>query len=291
MTATAIKLHALPDSPDGLAKDVRAAGSSFYWAMRLLPAERRTAVFAVYAFCRAVDDIADGSMATESKLAALAAWRARIDALYAGDSASEPMLYSAVHHFALDQADFYAVIDGMDMDARGPIVAPAMAELDLYCDRVASAVGRLCNPIFGDTSAQARALADHLGRALQLTNIIRDCMEDASIGRLYLPRDLLEEQNVRSRDPLLVMRDKNLPNVLRRLGNVADKAFAQADGALARCNPHAMRAPTVMMHVYRQTWRGLRDAQWQPEAFTRGSKLRKLAIAFKVGVLGFKGSL
>ncbi len=291
MTASAITLHALPDSPEGLAKDVRAAGSSFYWAMRLLPLERRTGVFAVYAFCRAVDDIADGQMSAVDKLGALAAWHARIDALYAGDARSEPMLYETVQHFQLDKADFHAVIDGMEMDARGPIVAPAMAELDLYCDRVASAVGRLCNPIFGDTSVQARALADHLGRALQLTNIIRDCQEDAAIGRLYLPRELLEEQNVTSRDPMLVLRDKNLPNVLRRLGNVADKAFAQADGALARCNPHAMRAPTVMMHVYRQTWRDLRDAQWKHQAFRRGGKLRKLFIAFKVGVLGFKGAL
>jgi presqualene diphosphate synthase len=291
MSAAAIKLHALPDSPEGLAQAVRAAGSSFYWAMRLLPAQRRTSVFAIYAFCRAVDDIADGSMTRDDKLGALAAWRARIDALYAGDATSEPMLFDAVHHFQLDIADFHAVIDGMEMDALGPIVAPSMAELDLYCDRVASAVGRLCNPVFGDTSPQARALADHLGRALQLTNIIRDCVEDAAIGRLYLPRELLEEQNVKSRDPLLVMRDKNLPNVLRRLGNVADKAFAQADGALARCNPHAMRAPTVMMHVYRRTWRSLRDAGWQPQQFPRSGKLGKMLIAFKVGVLGFKSSL
>jgi presqualene diphosphate synthase len=291
MTATTIKLDALPDSPEGLAKGVRAAGSSFYWAMRLLPPERRTGVFAIYAFCRAVDDIADGSLPHKDKLGALAAWRSRIDALYAGDAASEPMLFDAVQHFQLDRADFMAVIDGMEMDARGPIVAPTMAELDLYCDRVASAVGRLCNPVFGDTSPQARALADHLGRALQLTNIIRDCMEDAAIGRLYLPRELLDEQNVAARDPLLVMQHKNLPNVLRRLGNVADKAFAQADGALARCNPHAMRAPTVMMHVYRQTWRGLRDAEWQPQQFSRGSKVAKLFIAFKVGVLGFKSHL
>jgi presqualene diphosphate synthase len=291
MNADPIRLQPLPDNATALANSVRAAGSSFYWAMRILPPERRIGVFAIYAFCRAVDDIADGNMSHENKLGALDAWRHRIDALYAGDARSEPMLFHAAQHFQLDKADFYAVIDGMEMDARGPIVAPTMAELDLYCDRVAAAVGRLCNPVFGDTSPQARALADHLGRALQITNIIRDCEEDAAIGRLYLPLELLEEQNVKSRDPLLVMRDKNLPNVLRRLGNVADKAFAQADGALARCNPHAMRPPSVMMHVYRYNWRKMRDAGWQPQQFARGSKIAKMLIAFKVGILGFNGKL
>jgi presqualene diphosphate synthase len=287
----ALQIEALPASADALAAGVRAAGSSFYWAMRLLPPERRTAVFAIYAFCRAVDDIADGTLPATDKIAALAAWRARVDALYAGDNRSEPMLFDAVQRFQLAQEDFHAVIDGMEMDARGPIVAPSMAELDLYCDRVASAVGRLCNPVFGDTSPQARALADHLGRALQITNIIRDCAEDAAIGRLYLPRDLLDEQDVPIAAPQQMMRHKNLPNVLRRLGNVADKAYAQADGALARCNPHAMRPPTVMMHVYRATWRMMRDCSWQPAQFRKVGKASKLLIAFRVGVLGFKSAL
>jgi presqualene diphosphate synthase len=291
MNAESIHLQPLPDSPAALAKGVRAAGSSFYWAMRLLPPERRTGVFAIYAFCRAVDDIADGPKSRDAKIDALDAWHHHIDALYAGDARSEPMLFNTVQKFQLNKADFHAVIDGMEMDARGPIVAPTMAELDLYCDRVASAVGRLCNPVFGDISPQARALADHLGRALQLTNIIRDCEEDAAIGRLYLPLELLEEQNVKSRDPVMVMRDKNLPNVLRRLGNVADKAFAQADGALQRCNPSAMRPPTVMMHVYRHNWRKMRDADWQPQQFQRGSKVGKMLIAFKVGILGIKSKL
>jgi presqualene diphosphate synthase len=291
MNSKTMILQALPESAEALARDVRAAGSSFYWAMRLLSPERRTGVFAIYAFCRAVDDIADGDLNQTDKLNMLAAWRQRIEALYAGDSRSEPILYNVVQHFQLDKADFMAVIDGMEMDVHGPVVAPTMAEFDLYCDRVASAVGRLCNPVFGDTSAQARALADHLGRALQITNIIRDCVEDAAIGRLYLPLELLVEQGVKSCDPAQVMRDKNLPNVLRRLGNVADKAFAQADGALARCNPHAMRPPTVMMHVYRHNWRKMRDAGWQPAQFSRSGKATKLLIAFKVGILGFKSKL
>ena len=287
-------LAALPTSADALHAQVRAAGSSFYWAMRLLEPSRRTGVFAVYAFCRAVDDIADGDWPASDKLRALGAWRQRVDDLYAGDHRSEPLLADVIGHYQLARADFHAVIDGMEMDARGPMVAPSLETLELYCDRVAGAVGRLCNPVFGDISSQAGTLATQLGRALQITNIIRDCVEDAQIGRLYLPEELLAEQNVKSRAPQQVMQDKNLPNVLRRLGNVADKAFAQADGALERCNPHAMKAPRVMMHVYRRNWRQMRDAGWQPARFPKGGltdKLSKAFIALRFGVLGLKAHL
>jgi presqualene diphosphate synthase len=287
-------LAALPDTEELLGAEVRKAGSSFYWAMRLLSPERRTGVFAVYAFCRAVDDIADGAMKRDDRLAALDAWRQRIDALYAGDMHSEPMLARTVALYSLKQADFHAVIDGMEMDVRGPLVAPPLATLELYCDCVAGAVGKLCNPVFGDTSSQADVLAIQLGRALQITNIIRDVRDDAIIGRLYVPEELLAEQNVKSRSPIQVLKDRNLPNALRRLGNVADKAFAQADGAIDRCDPRAMKAPMVMMHVYRRNWRMMRDAGWRPDDFKSGGRMDKLAkmvIALRYGVLGLKGHL
>ena len=92
--------------------------------------------------------------------------------------------------------DFHAVIDGMAMDVAADIRAPDLATLDLYCDRVASAVGRLSIKVFGMTETEGFLLAHHLGRALQLTNILRDIDEDAGIGRLYLPRENLEAAGV-----------------------------------------------------------------------------------------------
>ena len=99
------------------------------------------------------------------------------------------VLLEAVRAFGLRQADFLAVIDGMEMDAAAAIVAPTLAALDLYCDRVAAAVGRLSVRAFGDAIPAADQVAFHLGRALQLTNILRDIAEDAARGRLYLPRE------------------------------------------------------------------------------------------------------
>ena len=183
-----------PQTPAALPPDAAALmrGSSFYWGMRLLPKARREGMFAIYAFCRAVDDIADDLPTREQKIAGLAAWRADIAALYAGEMPHDPLarlLVKPIADFALRRADFEAVIDGMETDALNDIQAPSMAELDLYCDRVASAVGRLSVRAFGETSLAGDRTAYALGRALQLTNILRDVVEDADRGRLYLPRE------------------------------------------------------------------------------------------------------
>ena len=115
------------------------------------------------------------------------------------DRARRP-LAGHLSQFAMEKEDFLAVIDGMEMDLHGPIVAPDLATLDLYCDRVASAVGRLSTPIFGMAREPGRRLAHHLGRALQLTNILRDLDDDAAIGRLYLPRENLEKAGIDDHD-------------------------------------------------------------------------------------------
>ncbi len=132
---------------------VEAAGTSFYWAMRLLPRDRRNGMYAVYAWCREVDDIADGERPAAHKLAALAAWRDEIEALYAGQPRHlvARALHEPMRRYRLRREDFLAVIDGMEMDAREDIRAPDLATLDLYCARVASAVGHLSVHIFGDT--------------------------------------------------------------------------------------------------------------------------------------------
>ncbi|MFW6077442.1 MAG: squalene/phytoene synthase family protein, partial [Hyphomicrobiales bacterium] len=158
-----------------IARQVRAASTSFYWAMRLLARPRREAMFAVYAFCRAVDDIADSDQPVARKKALLAEWRGEIHAVF-GARPRKPIaraLSGPARRFRLERGDFMAVIEGMEMDVDGPIVAPSRADLDLYCDRVACAVGRLCVPIFGEPGETGIAVADHLGRALQLTNILR----------------------------------------------------------------------------------------------------------------------
>jgi squalene synthase HpnD len=228
-----------------------ASGSSFYAAMRILPQEQREAMFQIYSFCRQVDDIADSDGPREQRLAALQQWREDIDALYRGQPPARLRDYVAsVKGFGLEREDFLAIVDGMEMDVPQDIRAPDLATLDLYCDRVASAVGRLSVKVFGLPKEDGILLAHHLGRALQLTNILRDIDEDAGIGRLYLPKEGLAQAGINSTDPLVVAADPALPKVCAPLVERARNHFAQADEIMARNSRRAVRAPRIMSKYY-----------------------------------------
>ncbi len=276
---------------DFIRAKVQAAGSSFYWAMRFLPPQKRAALFAIYAFCREVDDIADGNLSREDKVVALDRWRRKIEDLYAGRAGDEitRALAPAVVTYKLRKKDFIAVIEGMETDARGPVVAPSLEELDLYCDRVASAVGRLCIHAFGEPTPAGERVADRLGRALQLTNILRDVDEDAEIGRLYLPVEYLAQAGITATSPLEVAGDERLPQVIAAVGAMAEQAFADSEAALTLCNKDAVRPAVIMMRVYRQHLDRLRANAWKPVPPLRGlarlkANVSKLWTAIHTGL-------
>jgi phytoene synthase len=230
----------------------RASGSSFYNAMRVLPRAQREAMFEVYSFCRQVDDIADSSGPRGERREELARWRADIDALYAGKPVPRTRgLLAPVRDFGLRREDFHAVIDGMEMDVVGDIRAPDDATLDLYCNRVASAVGRLSVRVFGMEEQAGIALAHHLGRALQLTNILRDLDEDAAFGRLYLPAEALRAASITTTDPAAVLASPALGEVCARVVERARTHFTQADVIMARSARRSVRAPRIMAEAYR----------------------------------------
>jgi squalene synthase HpnD len=290
--------HPSPDATKPASSDmsfirakVQAAGSSFYWAMRFLPQKKRDALFAIYAFCRDVDDIADGDAPREDKIVALDRWRRKIEDLYAGHPGDEitRALASGVTDYKLRKKDFIAVIEGMEMDARGPIVAPPLEELDLYCDRVASAVGRLCIHAFGEPTPAGERVADRLGRALQLTNILRDIEEDAAIDRLYLPAEQLADAGIAVTTPLEVAHHPNLPRAIAAVGAMAEKAFADSEAAMALCDKDAVRPAMIMMRVYRQHLDRLKANNWAPVPPLTGfarikAKVSKLWTAIHIGL-------
>ena len=239
---------------DEAAPDAAAASSSssFYLAMRILPAAQREAMFQIYAFCRAVDDIADSDAPRAERSAGLERWRADIDACYDGEP--RPALAALVRQiraFNLRREDFHAMIDGMAMDAAADICAPDEATLDLYCDRVASAAGRLSVRVFGMSEEAGHLLSHHLGRALQLTNILRDIDEDAAINRCYLPRELLAREGIAATNPAEIADDPSLPRVCATLAQRAVEHFAKADAIMDSAPRNAVRAPRIMSGVYR----------------------------------------
>jgi phytoene synthase len=249
----------------GTANAGRASGSSFYTAMRILPKPQREAMFAIYAFCRQVDDIADSPGPRDDRRTALAAWRSDIDALYRGHpSVATGDLARPVRDFGLEKDDFLSVIDGMEMDVLADIRAPSWSELDLYCDRVASAVGRLSVRIFGLEVKPGRDLAHHLGRALQLTNILRDLDEDAGVGRLYLPREALLQAGIETTEPAAALASPALDRACGAIVAVARQHFDRAHAIMAAAPRRAVRAPRIMGEVYRLILEGMAERGFAP---------------------------
>ena len=264
-----------------------ASGSSFYAAMRILPRKQREAMFQIYSFCRQVDDIADSDGPRPERLAALQQWRDDIDALYQGRPPARLADYVAsVRIFGLKREDFLAIVDGMEMDVPQDIRAPDLATLDLYCDRVASAVGRLSVRVFGLPENDGILLAHHLGRALQLTNILRDIDEDAALGRLYLPREGLLHAGITGDDPIMVTADRALPKVCVSLVERAKMHFEKSDEIMKRNSRRVVRAPRIMSKYYRAILELLVIRGFAaPRDPVRVNKMAKIAILLRYAII------
>lgn len=283
-----------PGGPRELADDVDAiahaqavvtrAKTSFAPGMRILPKDRRNGMFAIYAFCREIDDIADEAGTRDEKMAALAEWRAEIDRVYAGapTSLTGRALLKPVRQYNLPKDEFILLIEGMEMDALGPIIAPDYQTYLAYCRRVAGAVGMLSMPIFGAGTGEAQTrFAIALANALQTTNILRDVAEDATIDRIYLPKELLEAHGITGAHPKTLMRQPGLMGACRDLGGKADAFFADAREALSGFDWRTARPALLMMGIYQRYWHKLDAVGWNPNIPVQMSKWEKLGIALR----------
>jgi phytoene synthase len=270
----------MTEAPEIQAVRQKAAKSSFYSAMKLMAKPQREGMYAIYAFCRIVDDIADDGVGTRmERTAELAEWRDDLASLFIGGRGGRAaFLASVVESFQPRLADFLAVIDGMQMDIDGDIVAPSYEVLDLYCDRVASAVGRLSIKVFGMEEEPGFALAHHLGRALQLTNILRDLDEDAAIGRLYLPREHLVDAGISPVDPKKILDGTGLDDSCRRVAAIAQTHYAKAHDIMAAKPKGDLRAPRLMGAVYSEILKRMLVQGWAPPR--RRVKLPKPLLAY-----------
>jgi len=255
--------------------------------MRIMPRAQREAMFEIYSFCRAVDDIADDGGPREERLAALQRWRADMDALYGGRP--PPHLHGlaqVVRSFKLGREHFLAIIDGMEMDVVSTMRAPDLATLDLYCDRVASAVGRLSVNVFGMEREPGLSLAYHLGRALQLTNILRDLDEDAAMGRLYLPREALRDAGITQSEPRTVLSSPAIDRACAPIVARAKEHFAQSEIVMAASPRRTVRTPRVMAAAYRGILDGMIARGWRaPRAPVRLRRSQLIWIVLRHAIL------
>ncbi|WP_308914758.1 squalene/phytoene synthase family protein [Jannaschia sp. LMIT008] len=268
---------------------VAQAGSSFAAGMRVLPRPRRDAIHAVYAFCRVADDIADGDLPGTSDPRTRAARLDDLQAEVAATEAGHPRtaigteLARAIGRFDLPTAELHLLIDGMRMDAQA-IVAPTAEALSEYVRRVAGTVGLLSMRCFGAwRGAPSERFALNLARGVQLTNILRDVAEDAAMGRLYMPRDVLDAAGMPH--DVNAATHPNLPAARAALGKQARAAF---DAALAEVPAHP-RLPLVpalvMMGPYERLLR-IMEGDWTapPVRLSGRAKLRAgLAQAMRGG--------
>ncbi len=232
---------------------VKQSGSSFYGAMRILEPGRRDALYGIYAFCRAVDDIADDMGDPAIKTRELDNWRQEIDRVYQGaaETSVGKVLATVVKRYGLDKQDFAAVIDGMELDARDRVRMADMHALFQYIDHVACAVGRLCTPVFGIPDEPGKSLAKTLGEALQITNILRDLEEDAARNRIYLPLDRLNLLGLDGEEVSEIYNNPACIPLLDELAEIARKRCGEAEFLLSQVDRKTRRAPRLMLFAYR----------------------------------------
>ena len=233
-------------------KIVKKSGSSFFWGMNVLDSERKRAMFSIYAFCRIVDDIADEIKNKRLKIEKLKSWKKKINNIFKSKklkSSIEKELKIAVEKFELERVDFYAIIDGMMMDAKSDIKFPKKKNLELYCDRVAVAVGYLSIRVFG-LSDKDKKYAFYLGRAFQLTNIVRDFYEDLKRGRCYLASEYLSIYGVK-KDIKTIMHDPKLQNILQDILHEANVFFEKSNIEAKKISKKQIIASEIMKTFYK----------------------------------------
>jgi len=270
-------------NPEAYCEDkTRGAGSSFFYAFIFLPEQKRRAMMALYAFCREVDDIADEISDEGVALHKLDFWQEEIGRVFKGQP-RHPVgreLDWARQHFAFSEELFVEIIDGMRMDVtHRPIVSPA--DLSLYCYRVAGVVGLLSIEVFGHTNRHASDFAVHLGKALQLTNILRDLKEDADRGRIYLPQQDRLQHKVGDED--FVSGDMQaLTPLLKQYADEAEREYRQAVDALPPEDRVSLRPALLMAAIYHAHLQRIVSAGYdvwrQP---VRLSPLHKIWIAWR----------
>ena len=243
----------------------RSTAKNFYYGFLVLPSRKRDAISAIYAFMRHADDISDDPhIPTEQKRARLNAWLSDLDTVIAGRPTDDPVLMAVadaqrryrIPFELLEKLVYGTTMDCFDLGHRPADSGPAILyrsfdDLYNYCYHVASVVGLVCIKIFGYRDPQAEHLAEHLGVAFQLTNIIRDVKEDASLGRIYLPS---EDLNVYGVQPRAIL-DANLAALRPVLELEAQRArdfYADGDKLLALIDGESEPALWTLTTIYRQ---------------------------------------
>jgi 15-cis-phytoene synthase len=265
-----------------------ASGSSFYYAFLFLPAPRRAAITAFYAFCREIDDVVDEMVDAGVAATKLAWWRSEVLQAFAGQP-SHPVMKALMPHaadYGIQATHLHAVIDGCQMDLEQTRYLD-YPNLQRYCHLVAGVVGEVAARIFGQTDPATTEYAHTLGQALQLTNIIRDVGEDALRGRIYLPVNELQRFDVKAHEIFKRSYSDRFTALMQFQAQRAHALYAQALDLLPAQDRRTQKPGLMMASIYRTLLREIEAEQFQVlhQRITL-TPVRKLWLAWKVQALG-----
>jgi phytoene synthase len=265
-----------------------ASGSSFYYAFLFLPAPRRAAITAFYAFCREVDDVVDETTDAGVAAAKLAWWNGEVAQAFAGQP-NHPVMKALMPHatvYGIEARHLHAVIEGCQMDLQQTRYLD-FTNLQRYCHLVAGVVGEVAARIFGQTDPATTAYAHALGQALQLTNIIRDVGEDALRERIYLPMDELKRFDVKAHEILKRGYSDRFTALMQFQAQRAHGLYDQALALLPAADRRSQKPGLMMASIYRTLLREIEGENFQVlHQRIKLTPARKLWLAWKVQALG-----
>ncbi len=270
---------------------VEQSASSFFMAMKILPKKQKRAMYAVYSFCRVIDDIVDEVNEISKKQQMLKFWKDEIDNIYlnkkADTSIGEAILYSITNGFDFPKTEFINIINGVGMDIPDPINRPSYERLLKYCRGVAVAPGVLCMYVFGFKNPYDMELARYMGNALQMTNILRDTKEDALIDRCYIPDEYLKNAGIKGNNPRDIIIDNKLYVARQKLAIRAMENYDMAYKKIATLDKKKIKPAKLILSLYKEYYDIMKNRGW--EAITpkpKLSKLKKLKLMFNIFILG-----
>ena len=261
------------------------SGTSFFWGMKRLSSEQKRAMFALYAFCRKIDDVADDQKTSkDTKLEQISVWEKKINCIFSNKKISDPIsreILLAAKKFNLKKKDLKSLIEGMKMDIKNNIQFPSRKQFELYCDRVAVAVGNLSISIFGVNSDIGKKYAHCLGRAFQFTNIARDFAEDLRILRCYIPKDILRRNRVPEKMKTL-LNSPELHQVLQDLLEEAEQYFLEAEKVSYKLDKEKIKASETMKLFYKTIHNKMYKKKFNYRKKIKLNIFEKIIIFFKI---------
>ena len=269
---------------DNIQNIIKYPKSSFYWGMKILNKKRRNAMFAIYAFCKKEDSSADSNEINNKKKSKIKKLRKEINEIFKNNLNNnfDKTLKYYIDVHKINKKYFLDIIDGVEMDIDNIMVCPNKKIFNLYCYRVAGAVGLISLKIFKEYNVKSKSFGLHLAKALQITNILRDIKEDMSYGRMYIPKDILNNVGIKDKKINLIVKNKKFPKACEKLSELAELNFKLAEKELKFCSKKRLKSAILMMSTYKLLLKKLKKKGWNDlKDRVSLTKFEKIMIFFK----------